>query len=98
MEHARGVSLNDAWQTMTEKQKLWCIKAIYEKLAQIATVEFPAYGSLYHASACLDGFSCVAIDEGFCVGPHSSPIYWDRDPYQTKFFSTSKPNRGPCTF
>ncbi|KAI9367683.1 hypothetical protein BJX61DRAFT_537863 [Aspergillus egyptiacus] len=45
----------------------------------MASLYFPAYGSLYFADAPLAPDSKIPFEQGFCVGPHCSPVFWNRN-------------------
>ncbi|OQD74386.1 hypothetical protein PENDEC_c011G01601 [Penicillium decumbens] len=61
----------------------------------MASLDFPAYGSLYFADAPLDSNSKIPFEQGFCVGPHCSPVFWNRNPGEQELYRGSSPNCGP---
>ncbi len=98
MEYADGVQLQQMWPNMAGDQKIRCIKAIYQKIKEIANVEFPAYGSLYHANAGLSLTAKIPLDQDFCVGPHCGGMYWDCNPIEPRYYQNTRPNHGPCKY
>ncbi|OAG44962.1 hypothetical protein AYO21_00924 [Fonsecaea monophora] len=95
MEHADGVQLHQIWPNMAGEQRIRCIKAIVQKIKEIANVEFPAYGSLYHATARLSSASKVPLNQDFCIGPHCGAMYWNCNPIEPRYYQNTKPNQGP---
>ncbi len=98
MEHVVGVRLHHKWPTMSLKQQLRCIRAIAENIGRIAALTFPAYGSLYFADAPVDSASKVSLDQEFCLGPDCGARYWDCNVDDPRYYSSRKPNHGPCEF
>ena len=98
MEHAVGVQLHQKWPTMSRKQRITCIKAISKNIQQIAAIKFPAYGSLYLADIPIDAACKVPLSQGYCVGPHCGTRYWDCNVGEDRYYTSIKPNRGPCEF
>ena len=98
MEHAVGVQLHQRWSTMSGEQKIACIRAISTNIQQITALKFPAYGSLYFANFHIDSASKVPLTRGLCVGPHCGNRYWDCNVGEARYYTSIKPNRGPCTF
>jgi hypothetical protein len=47
MRPVPGVQLHGRWETMTSSEHLSCIESISKLMAQVAELEFLAYGSLY---------------------------------------------------
>lgn len=98
MKHADGVQLHQMWPKMAGEQKIMCIKGIYQKMKEIANVEFPAYGSLYHNNMGLSFTAKVPLDEEFCIGPHCGGMYWDCNPTEPRYPQNTRPNHGPCRY
>ena len=98
MEHAAGVQLHQKWPTMSGEQKIACIHAISTNIQQIAEIEFSVHGSLYFAGISIDSASKVPISQGFCIGPHCGKKYWDCNVGEVRYYTSIKPNRGPCKF
>ena len=62
---------------MTDVQKIKCIRAIYDKMKEVAAIDFQAYGSLYFANFAPPQTSPkVRVDEQFCIGIHCGNRYW----------------------
>lgn len=70
MEHVAGIQLHQKWPHMSGDQKVRCIDAIYEKLKEVADIDFPAYGSLYFSSSLFDSSFTLPLEDYFCIGPH----------------------------
>lgn len=96
MEHAVGVQLHQKWPMMSGVQQIDCIQAISRNIQQIAAINFPAYGSLYFADAPLDPISKVPLTQAYSIGPHCGTRYWDCSAGDTRYYHSTKPNRGPC--
>lgn len=96
MEHADGVQLQDMWPRMNEIQRITCINAIYQTIKDIANLEFPAYGSLYHTDMDLKFTTKIPLDQDFCIGPHCGVIYWDYKPSEPRYRQNTRLNQGPC--
>jgi len=58
--------------------------------------KYPAYGSLYHADTRFEPALKMTLNQEFWIGPHSGAMYCDCHPGKPKYYSTAKPNRGPC--
>ncbi|KAH8423968.1 uncharacterized protein LDX57_001724 [Aspergillus melleus] len=94
-EHVAGEQLHQRWATMNSEQHTLCTKALSLTIRKMATLEFPAYGSLYFSDAPLPSEKKVPFEEGYCVGPHCSPVYWNRNPGELELYGGSSPNCGP---
>ncbi|MCJ1245021.1 hypothetical protein MMC30_002222 [Trapelia coarctata] len=91
MEHVAGVRLHHRWPKMDPAQRINFIGSICETIKQMATIEFPAYGSIYFVDAPIDSSLKQAFVPGFCIGPNCEPRYWEK----TRYYDFIKPNRGP---
>lgn len=98
MEHAAGVQLHQRWPSMAGDQQIRCIDAIYQKLKEMVDIEFSAYGSLYFVDSPLDSATTQPLGQGFCIGPHCGPIFWNCNTGAHKYYHKIKPNQGPCKF
>lgn len=98
MEHVRGIQLADAWSRMDGQQRVRCVGSICQQMREIVNIDFPVYGSLYHADAPIATASKVALDHRFCIGPHCGAMYWDCDPNEPRNYEEVTANRGPCAF
>ncbi|XRM39190.1 hypothetical protein ABZX51_002558 [Aspergillus tubingensis] len=78
-EHVEGVQLHQMWLHMNSEQHMLCTKALSMAIKQMASLDFPAYGSLYFADAPLEAHLRIPFEQGFCIGPHCSPVFWNRD-------------------
>lgn len=72
-----------------------CTKALSLTIRAMASLDFPAYGSLYFADAPLDSNFKIPFEQGFCVGPHCSPVFWNRSPGEHDLYRGPSPNCGP---
>ncbi|KAI9039875.1 aminoglycoside phosphotransferase family protein [Aspergillus affinis] len=94
MEHATGVPLRDKWHEMAGDQQVRCIDAIYRTVKEIDDLEFPAYGSIYFDDA-IDSARKQHLSDGFCIGPHCGPRYWDTDTGERRYYCHANENHGP---
>ncbi|KAK0104962.1 hypothetical protein ONS95_005223 [Cadophora gregata] len=97
MEHAPGVRLHEKWPSVTPHHHMLCVKKLAFMVTEMAKLPFPAYGSLYFADAPIDPKSKIEFAEGFCIGPHCGPQYWDCNAGESRFYTERPPNRGPWT-
>ena len=69
---------------MNSEQHMLCTKALSIAMKQMASLDFPAYGSLYFSHACADApiqpDLKIPFEQGFCIGPHCSPVFWNLNP------------------
>ncbi|KAJ6119026.1 hypothetical protein N7471_013646 [Penicillium samsonianum] len=67
-EHVAGVQLHQEWHKMNPEQHMLCTKALSLTMKKMASLDFPAYGSLYYADAPLDLDSKIPFEQGFYTG------------------------------
>jgi hypothetical protein len=67
MEHAPGFQLHDKWPSMSPHQHMLCMKKVAFLVAEMAKIQFPAYGSLYFADAPLDPSQKLNLWMGFAL-------------------------------
>lgn len=96
MEHAAGVQLHDKWPLMSPHQHMLCVKNVGIITSEMAKLSFLMYGSLYFADAPIEPSLKSDFVEGFCVGPHWGPQYWDCNAGEMRYYERKPPNRGPC--
>lgn len=72
-----------------------CTKTLSLKIKEMASINFPVFGS-YFADAPIDSRKKVPFEHGFCVGPHCSPVFWNRSPGEAELYGGPSPNCGPC--
>ncbi|OJJ50142.1 hypothetical protein ASPZODRAFT_128762 [Penicilliopsis zonata CBS 506.65] len=94
-EHVKGVQLHQLWPTMNSEQHMLCTKALSLAMKKMAALDFPAYGSLYFSDAPIDTRAKIPLEQGFCIGPHCSPIFWNRNPGETELYGGPSPDCGP---
>ncbi|KAJ5326654.1 uncharacterized protein N7506_009756 [Penicillium brevicompactum] len=80
---------------MNPEQHMLCTKALSLTMKKMASLDFPAYGSLYFSDAPQDSDSKIPFEQGFCVGPHCSPVFWNRNPGENELYNGPSPNCGP---
>ena len=95
-EHAVGVSLRDIWPRMNVLQHMQCTQALSIGITELASFNFPAYGSLYFADGPLESHLKIPFEQGFCIGPYCSPVFWNRGPGELELYGGPSPNCGPC--
>ncbi|KAJ6096620.1 hypothetical protein N7486_007366 [Penicillium sp. IBT 16267x] len=76
-EHAGGISVWEKWSSMTLKQRIRFIEAVYKQLKEVVKLEFPAYGSIYFDDEHVKLYPTKALEDGFCIGPHCGTQWWD---------------------
>lgn len=64
----------------------------------MASLDSPAYGSLYFSDGPLESHMKIPFEQGFCIGPHCSPVFWNRNPGELELYGGPSPNCGPCQF
>lgn len=94
-EHVAGVQLHQKWHKMNPEQHMLCTKALSLTMKKIASLDFPAYGSLYFSDAPLDSCLKIPFEQGFCVGPHCSPVFWNRNPGEHELYGGPSSDCGP---
>lgn len=97
-EHVAGVELHHKWHEMSPEQHMLCTKALSLTIKKMASLDFPAYGSLYFSDAPLESSKKIPLEEGFCIGPHCSPVFWNCNPGELELYSGPSPDCGPCKF
>ncbi len=96
MEHAKGVQLHQIWPAMSMEQQIACTGAVIGNVKQMAALDFHAYGSLYFDDVDIDPATKRSIAPGYVIGPHCATTYWDCEAHEPRYYSSAKPNRGPC--
>lgn len=94
-EHVAGVQLHQEWHKMNPEQHMLYTKTLSLTMKKMAFLDFPAYGSLYFADTPLDSDSKIPFKQGFCIGPHCSPVFWNRNPGEHELYRGPSPNCGP---
>ncbi|KAM3501017.1 hypothetical protein MY10362_005901 [Beauveria mimosiformis] len=61
----------------------------------LASLNFPAYGSLYFSDAPIESNLKIPLDHGFCIGPNCNSVFWNRNPGELELYGGSSPNCGP---
>ncbi|QKX58871.1 uncharacterized protein TRUGW13939_05999 [Talaromyces rugulosus] len=94
-EHVPGVQLHQIWPKMNSEQHMLCTKALSLAMRDMASLKFPAYGSLYFSDGPLESHLKIPFEAGFCVGPHCGPVYWNRGPGELDMYGGPSSNCGP---
>ncbi|KAK6007380.1 hypothetical protein QM012_004194 [Aureobasidium pullulans] len=98
MSHAEGIELRNLWFDLDISIQLKCIVNISRKLADMARLEFPAYGSLYmRESSAVVSATLLPINDEFGIGPSCGKTYWDCTPGESRYYDCEAPDRGPWT-
>ncbi|KAF2272072.1 uncharacterized protein EI97DRAFT_496856 [Westerdykella ornata] len=84
MAHASGVLLHLKWPHMDVESQI-----------RDGRPRIPAYGSLYSVSSLYTDSSSYLLDEGYCIGAHCGPMFWDCNPLQPRYYERVEPNHGP---
>ncbi|KAI6812133.1 hypothetical protein KC352_g3960 [Hortaea werneckii] len=95
MDHATGEKLHNRWDEMTSLQHLQVIQSISRMIGQMTSLEFPASGSIYFQDAPLDAASKIQLEDGFCIGPHCGPVYWNCSPGEGRLYGNDGYEQGP---
>ncbi|KAL8845756.1 MAG: hypothetical protein Q9221_009104 [Calogaya cf. arnoldii] len=83
MEKAPGVQLHTVWNDLSGVDRMNLIKNLTQLENQLVTIQFPAFGSLYHRQSIPDPSRQVLLDSSidpaglFCVGPACGPAWTD---------------------
>ncbi|KAL4804384.1 kinase-like domain-containing protein [Aspergillus unguis] len=93
-EHVAGVQLHQVWPKMNSEQHMLCTKTLSLVIRDLASLDFPAYGSLYFSDA-LESHMKVPLEQSFCVGPHCNPVFWNRNRGELELYGGPSPNCGP---
>ncbi len=96
MEHSTGVQLPHKWSTMSGEQQIRCIMALMENVQQMTSIEFPAYGSLYFDDVQIESVFKQPYAPGYVIGPHCGTTFWNCNVGESRYYNSTKPNRGPC--
>ncbi|KAL8927869.1 MAG: hypothetical protein Q9172_001169 [Xanthocarpia lactea] len=83
MEKAPGIQLFKVWADISAVDRLGLIKKLTQLEKQLASIHFPAYGSLYFRHSILIDSERVLLDSSldpsamFCIGPSCGPAWTD---------------------
>lgn len=94
-QHVEGTPLHEKWPCMNMHQHMLCTKAISLQIKEMASLNFPAFGSLYFLDAPIHESKKIPIDNKFCIGPHCSPVFWHCNPGELELYGGPSPNCGP---
>lgn len=80
MDKVPGVQIFKVWDEMDEGKRISTIKRLTQWENELAALQFPAYGNLYHKSS-LHETEMVPLDSSidpereFCIGPSCDPSW-----------------------
>lgn len=94
-EYVKDAPLHQLWPTVTSEQHMLCTKALALAMKEMASLDFPAYGSLYFSDASIDSARSIPLEKGFCIGSHCGSIFWNRGPGEIELYGDSSSNCGP---
>ncbi|KAL9027983.1 MAG: hypothetical protein Q9196_003584 [Gyalolechia fulgens] len=83
MEKATGVQLFNVWHDVPVYYRIQLIKSLVQFEHQLASIKFPAYGSLYFRHSVPNTSERIPLDssidptESFCIGPQCGPAWTD---------------------
>ncbi|KGQ08237.1 hypothetical protein BBAD15_g6428 [Beauveria bassiana D1-5] len=63
----------------------------------MASLNFPAYGSLYFSDAPIESNLKIPLDHEFCIGPNCNSVLWNRNPGEPELYGGPSPNCGPSS-
>jgi len=99
MDKAPGQQLFTTWSAMTIEEQFGLVEQLTQFEAELASIQFPANGSMYLCESMTDGEPWVALDRTvdpsgqFCIGP-SCERAWSA---QGKIMARpSQVKNGPC--
>ncbi|PMB70932.1 hypothetical protein BM221_003392 [Beauveria bassiana] len=61
----------------------------------MASLNFPAYGSLYFSNAPIESNLKIPLDHEYCIGPNCNSVLWNRNPGEPELYGRPSPNCGP---
>jgi hypothetical protein len=96
MEHAPGVNLHHRWETMNSEQRMRVVQSLGLMCKQMASLQFPAYGSLYFSGRGVPNSDEFPVSDEYSIGPHCGNRYWQTTPGDNRWYDRRPPNRGPC--
>ncbi|KKZ64102.1 hypothetical protein EMCG_01599 [[Emmonsia] crescens] len=94
-DHADGVQLHEQWPLMDSLQHMQCTKDLSLKIEEMASLDFPAYGNIYFADAPIEKRLKIPLEDGFCIGPYCSPLFWNCGVGEAELYNEGNSNRGP---
>lgn len=83
MEKAPGVQLHTVYGDLQGYQRLQLVESLTKFERELASIRFPAYGSLYLRHSINDASKRVALDPAadptasYCIGPQCGPSWTD---------------------
>ncbi|KAM3452453.1 hypothetical protein MY3296_004477 [Beauveria thailandica] len=80
---------------MDSLQHMRCTKTLSLVMKKLASLNFPAYGSLYFSDAPIESNLKIPLDHGFCIGPNCNSVFWNRNPGELELYGGPSPNCGP---
>ncbi|KAL9631712.1 MAG: hypothetical protein Q9204_004111 [Flavoplaca sp. TL-2023a] len=101
MEKAPGVQLFTVWDDVSAADRINLIKSLTQLERQLATIKFPAYGSLYHRQSISKPSERIDLDMSvdpaghYCVGPSCFPAWTNGS---TTADLNSMLDMGPCEY
>ncbi|WEW59407.1 hypothetical protein PRK78_004879 [Emydomyces testavorans] len=96
-EHVEGVQLHEKWPDLNSKEHMLCTKALSLKIRDMANLDFPAFGNIYFADVPIDPKLKIPLQDGFCIGPYCSPLFWNCGPGEPELYGPPSTNLGPWT-
>ncbi|KAK2865461.1 hypothetical protein FQN49_003544 [Arthroderma sp. PD_2] len=94
-ESADGVQLHEHWPSMDMVQHMQCTQGLSLKIRDMASLDFPAYGNIYFTDAPIEEELKIPLEDGFCIGPYCSPLFWNCGAGEADIYNGSNRNRGP---
>lgn len=98
MEKAPGQQLFMTWSAMTIQEHFDLVEQLTQFEAELASIQFPANGSLYFCESMTDGEHWIALDRTvdpsgqFCIGPSCERAWSARG----KILTPPSQLNGPC--
>jgi len=98
MGRAPGVLLHDRWSTMSGKQYVGCVRSFAQLTQQMASLRFPAYGSLCLGDVPVETPRMIDLGDVYFIGPHCGRGYWPVVAGDVRNYDREQRDQGPCTF
>ncbi|KAF3481968.1 uncharacterized protein GIQ15_04727 [Arthroderma uncinatum] len=95
--HVDGALLHEQWPHMNVLQHMQCTKHLSQMTPEMTSLNFPAYGNIYFSNAPIEAGLKVPLqdDDGFCIGPYCSPLFWHLGAGEPELYGEPSENRGP---
>ncbi|PGH01066.1 hypothetical protein AJ79_08036 [Helicocarpus griseus UAMH5409] len=80
---------------MDSLQHMLCTKESSLRIKEMASLDFPAFGNIYFADAPVAKNLKIPLEDGFCIEPYCSPLFWNCGAGEAELYKGGNTNRGP---